>query len=59
MRVTAIERCGKYKYKVFLDEVYAFWLSWKELKFLETKRRNRYLRGTISKNKERIYFGKV
>lgn len=33
MRVTTIEQCGKYKYKVFLDEVYVFWLSWRELNF--------------------------
>lgn len=37
MRVTAIEQNGKYKYKVFLDEAYVFWLSWKELNFLKLK----------------------
>jgi regulatory protein len=33
VQVTAIEKNGKYKYKVFIDGEYAFWLSWKELYF--------------------------
>lgn len=37
MLVTNIELDGKYKYKVFLDEAYAFWLSKKELYFLKIK----------------------
>ncbi len=37
MKVTAIEQSDKYKYKVFLDEVYVFWLSWKELNFWKLK----------------------
>ena len=31
MKVTAIERFGKYKYKVFLDYEFAFWAYWKDL----------------------------
>lgn len=31
MEVTEIEKFGKYKYKVFLDGEFAFWLYWKEL----------------------------
>ena len=37
MLVTNVEKDGKYKYKVFLDELYAFWLSKKELYFLKIK----------------------
>lgn len=37
MLVTNIEKDGKYKYKVFLDESYVFWLSKKELYFLKIK----------------------
>lgn len=37
MKVTAIEQNGNYKYKIFLDEVYAFWLSWKEIKYFKIK----------------------
>ena len=31
MVVTGIEKVGKYKYKVFIDMEYAFFMSWKEL----------------------------
>lgn len=31
MQVTAIEKFGKYKYKVFLDYGFAFWVYWKDL----------------------------
>lgn len=31
MQVTKIEKKGKYQYLVFLDEEYAFWLSYKEI----------------------------
>ena len=37
MLVTSIEKVGKYKYKVFLDMEYAFFLSWKELCFWNIK----------------------
>lgn len=37
MVVTNIEKDGKYKNKVFLDETYAFWLSKKELFFWKIK----------------------
>lgn len=37
MLVTNVEKDGKYKYKVFLDELYVFWLSKKELYFLKIK----------------------
>lgn len=33
MIVTLIEKQGKYKYKIYLDYEYAFWLSWKEMYF--------------------------
>ena len=31
MQVTAIEKFGKYKYKIFLDYEFAFWVYWKDL----------------------------
>lgn len=37
MIVTLIEKQGKYKYKVFLDYDYVFWLTWKELYFWNIK----------------------
>ena len=33
MQVTAIEKFGKYKYKVFLDYEFAFWAYWKDLQY--------------------------
>lgn len=37
MVVTLIEKQGRYKYKVFLDYNYVFWLTWKELYFWKVK----------------------
>lgn len=37
MVVTLIEKQGRYKYKVFLDYTYVFWLTWKELYFWGVK----------------------
>lgn len=31
MKVTAIEKFGKYKYKIFFDYEFVFWLYWKDL----------------------------
>lgn len=33
MIVTLIEKQGKYKYKIYLDYEYVFWLSWREMYF--------------------------
>lgn len=37
MIVTLIEKQGKYKYKVYVDYDYVFWLTWKELYFWKVK----------------------
>ena len=37
MVVTSIEKKGKYKYFVKVDEEFVFWLSWKELYFWNIK----------------------
>lgn len=37
MIVTLIEKQGKYKYKVYMDYDYVFWLTWKELYFWKVK----------------------
>lgn len=35
--VTAIEKFGKYKYKVFVDYEFAFWAYWKDLQYWNIK----------------------
>lgn len=37
MVITGIEKVGKYKYKVFIDMEYAFFMSWKELYYWNIK----------------------
>lgn len=52
MQVTAIEKNGKYKYKVFVEGEYVFWLSWKELYFWKIQLNSEITGDTLKKIKK-------